>query len=154
MNSSVDVQAAYNDLFSNMRNYIWDLDVVELLADVEVDTYDAFIDKEKLQKDYQKLYTTVVDEARNNKDEELEKAADAFKDIIEQAVEDEEPAYFELYQVQETTDVPEEREEIAEEEEDLSDIDEFLLDLDNLEEEPEEAEIPEEEEETEEEETE
>lgn len=147
MNSSVDIQVAYNDLFSNMRNYIWDLDVVEMLAEVEVDAYDAFVDKEKLQRDYQKLYTTVVDEARNNKDEDLEKAADAFKDIIEQSIEDKDPAYFELYQVQETVDIP--KEEKEEEEEGImnEDIDKFLEDLENTEE----AEEPESEEEAEEE---
>ena len=56
MTYSIDFQNAYVDLYRLMRNYIWDLDVVEMLADVEVATYDAFIDLEKLNKMYQKLY--------------------------------------------------------------------------------------------------
>lgn len=120
MNSSVDIQAAYADLFQKMRNYIWDLDVVEMLADVEVDTFDAFIDKEKLQRDYQKLHYIITQEAETQEDEELKDAAEAFNDIIEQSIEDEEPAYLELYKVQEISEKPDlHGREIPEEEGDL-----------------------------------
>lgn len=103
MTCSVDFQNAYVDLYGYMRNYIWDLDVVEMLADVEVDTYDAFIDLEKLSRDFQKLYEEVKDVAKENDDEDLIKSADAFKKMIDDALAEDEPtAYLDLYKVQET----------------------------------------------------
>lgn len=98
---SVDFQNAYVDLYKLMRNYIWDLDIVEMLADVEVATYDAFIDLEKLNKCYQKLYPEVTEVATDNEDEELKKSADAFKKMIEDRINDESPAVLDLHRVQE-----------------------------------------------------
>ena len=98
---SVDFQNAYNELFALMRNYIWDLDVVEMLADVEVATYDAFLDIEKLNRCFQRLYPEVMDVAKDNDDDEMKKCADAFKKMIEDAINNEESAYLDLYKVQE-----------------------------------------------------
>ena len=98
---SIDFQNAYVDLYRLMRNYIWDLDVVEMLADVEVATYDAFIDLEKLSKSYQKLYPCIIEVARDNKDEELQKSAEAFKKMIEDGLKEDSPAVLDLYKVQE-----------------------------------------------------
>lgn len=98
---SVDFQNAYVDLFALMRNYIWDLDVVEMLADVEVDTYDAFLDLEKLSKDFQRLYSEIKEVAQDNDDKELQESADSFKKMIEDAINNEESAYLDLYKVQE-----------------------------------------------------
>jgi len=102
MTCSVDFQNAYSDLYSLMRNYIWDLDVVEVLADVEVDTFDAFIDLEKLNKDFQRLYPSIKAVADDNDDEEMLEAADAFFDMIKDGIENETPAVYALYRVQET----------------------------------------------------
>lgn len=141
MITSPDVQAVYADLFSNMRNYIWDLDVVEMLADVEVDTFDAFIDMDKLSKDYQKLFPMVIAVADSEADKELKDSAEAFKQLIENVIADEEPAYLDLYRVQETIDHAEPRGRTLEEERE-----EGLLEPEEFIEEEAEEEIPEEEE--------
>lgn len=101
MTYSIDFQNAYVDLYRLMRNYIWDLDVVEMLADVEVATYDAFIDLEKLNKMYQKLYPCIIEVAKDNKDDELKKSADAFRKMIEKGLSDDSLAVLDLYKVQE-----------------------------------------------------
>lgn len=125
--NSADIQSTYTWLFDRMRNYIWDLDVIEMLADVEVDTYDAFIDCEKLRKDFVRLYPIVKSVAVENKDDELLESLDAFQKRIDDSLEENATAYFDLYQVQETPvesseDVPtavieEEEEEPIDEEE-------------------------------------
>lgn len=99
---SVDFQNAYVELYTLMRNYIWDLDVVEMLADVEVAVYDAFIDIDKLNRCFQRLYPEVVDVAKDNSDEEMQDSADAFKKMIDDAVASDESAYMDLHRVQET----------------------------------------------------
>lgn len=111
MMSSVDLQAGYVSLYADMRNYIWDLDVVEMLADVEVDVYDAFVDAEKLKRDYAKLYSVVSSEAAANKDESMQESADVFKQLIEDMASREQTAYLDLYQVQETVSEPLEEED-------------------------------------------
>ena len=100
MTCSIELQNAYVDLYGYMRNYIWDLDVVEMLADVEVDTYDAFINIEKLDRDFQRLYDEIEDAAKENDDKELLDSADAFKKLIDDAKESS-SAYLDLYKVQE-----------------------------------------------------
>lgn len=145
MTCSADLQSAYEWLYSRMRNYIWDLDVVEMLADVEVDTFDAFIDYEKAEKDFNKLYTAVKDVADANKDEELLKSADDFKKLIQDALEDESPAVFSLLKVQETVGNPEqEEEEIQKQLEEYEAEENELLEEEFPEEELEEAELEEE----------
>ena len=102
MTYSVDFQNAYVNLFSLMRNYIWDLDVIEMLADVEVATFDAFIDMDKLNRCYSKLYPSIIAVADECKDEDMRKAADVFKQQIEDALQDETPAVLDIARVQET----------------------------------------------------
>lgn len=144
MTCSEDIQVLYADLFQKMRNYIWDLDVVELLADVEVDTFDAFIDFEKLNKDYNKLYSIISTIAKNEGDVDMQEAADAFKKGVEDALNDECPAVFELVQVQETVSTPldEEDEAIEEAEEEAEELPEKIEETEEeLEEETEEEEL-------------
>lgn len=138
MTCSADLQAAYTWLYSCMRNYIWDLDVVEVLADVEVDTFDAFVDYEKAKKDFGKLYPSVKDVADANEDSDLLEAADNFQKIIDDSVADESPAVFNLIQVQETVGNPEVKEKFLEDrlvddfEEDESDLEEDESDLEEV----------------------
>lgn len=143
MMTSTTLQSAYAELFAAMREYIWDLDVVEMLADVEVDTYDAFVDAKKLQKDYAKLYTIVHAEGVDNDDESLISACDNFKQLCDSYAEDTEPAYLDLYHVNETIPDDVVEDELSKSDEDI-DTEEESIEEESIEPESEEIEIEEE----------
>lgn len=98
MLSSADFQREYDYMYSLLRNYIWEFPIVEALADVEVDTYDSFIDRDKLKNDFRKFYSMVYSIIRAEEDQELLDSLDRFKELIES----ESPSYFSLERVHET----------------------------------------------------
>lgn len=79
------LQAVYNDLYVEMRKYIWDFKIVEALGNLEVCTYQAFPDLNELSSLLSKLrreveYTSVLSD-----DEDLKDCFEAFHDMIEDA---------------------------------------------------------------------
>ena len=95
MISNLDIQAAYNYLYECMRNYIWDVDVIEILANIEVTSYDAFVDRDKLAKLLDSLYREIKDCFED--DEDFETAYTEFKDIVD----GDDAQYVPLYKVNE-----------------------------------------------------
>ena len=95
MISSTEFQSAYNWFYEEMRKYIWDLDVVEILAELEVTAYDAFVDREKLLR----VLTALEREIREffEDDQDLK---DSFDGLMELA-ESDEKEYVPLFQVNE-----------------------------------------------------
>ena len=80
MVSSSELHKAYNDLYEEMRRYIWSFNTVELLADLEVATYCAFPDIRKVLSCLTKLRYAVNPTFQD--DEELKKAFDKFDSVI------------------------------------------------------------------------
>lgn len=65
------IQHYYNKLYKELIKYIWDIDCVELIAEVQLECYKAIIDTDILQKKLEKLKTYIKSEF--NDDEELKK---------------------------------------------------------------------------------
>lgn len=104
MLSSADYQVAYTKLYSDLRDYIIDLQTAEALAEVEVDTFDSFIDRDKLRNDFRKLEPLVRAVIDEFDDEELEESLEAFKKLVES----DDEFYLDIYELQR----PEEESEV------------------------------------------
>lgn len=81
MISSAEVQAAYIDLYTCLRNYIWDFRTVEYLAELEVLVYTTFPNIADIRNKFHQLYIDIRDVCKE--DEELDKACKSFQQIIE-----------------------------------------------------------------------
>ena len=95
MISSAELQNAYNNFYKEMRKYIWDLDVVEILADLEVTVYDAFVDREKLASVLSNIEREIRDYFED--DEDLENAFTELRELSE----NEDDQYVPLFKVNE-----------------------------------------------------
>lgn len=95
MISSSLFRNGYEKFYTEMRNYLWDVRTLELLADVQIATYQAFVDPKELQDKLEKLYQAIRHIAQD--DEYLQKAYDEFHQVIEDNQETQ--AYFTIYQV-------------------------------------------------------
>ena len=90
-----DFQRAYKDIYINMRNYIWGVDVVELLANLEVAVYDTFMDKQTVETYFHRLRKAI--DALRIDDEDLHKSLDDFQTLLDS----DEELYAPLYRVAE-----------------------------------------------------
>lgn len=97
MVNSAEFRVAYEKFYVEMREYLWDLVTLELLADIEVITYQSFIDVADLEKKLSRLYQSIREVAKE--DEYLQEAYDRFYQLVEDNKESQ--MYFSLYQVEE-----------------------------------------------------
>lgn len=74
------IQAKYNDLYSELRRYIWDFATVEAIADLEVACYETCADLNKIRSQFHKLCQQTQEVART--DEELKAVQDEFEELI------------------------------------------------------------------------
>lgn len=95
MISSLRIQSAYVDLYTQVRKYIWDFATVEKLADLEVAVYKTFPSMEDVSKCFDKLRSDL--KSKEKDDEDLKNACDKFKQVIDSDSE----TYFKVYQVDE-----------------------------------------------------
>lgn len=79
------LQSAYNDLYTKLRNYIWEYDTVVKIADLEVATYMAFPDIDDIRRAFDRLRIDIKDSDIYSDDEELQQALDDFEDKLEGA---------------------------------------------------------------------
>lgn len=96
MNSSKEIQNAYVDMYTNLRNYIWEFDTVERLANLEIEVYNSFPDIDKIKSAFNALYLDV--RYVLNEDEKLSESVEGFKELIESIEGD---FYLKLAKVQE-----------------------------------------------------
>lgn len=75
-----EIQMKYNDLYCTLREYIWDIKIVEYIAELEIAAYEKFPDiedvKRKLQTLKYRIRSTILE------DEEMQEAFDAFEDCL------------------------------------------------------------------------
>lgn len=95
MISSQEIQQAYNDLYVEMRNYIWSFPVVNILAEFEIACYETCPDLDKVRKLFDALKREVTEVLRE--DDTFKDAFDAFESLVKDADE----VYAKLYQVDE-----------------------------------------------------
>lgn len=99
MISVMDIQSAYNNLYTEMRKYIWDFDTVSKLVDLEISAYQTMPCIEDIKRNIDKLRQDTREAEKANV--ELKDAFDKFSELIES---DDTP-YKKLYQVDEVIDL-------------------------------------------------
>lgn len=98
MISSRSIQQAYIDLYIQLRKFIWDIAVVDMIADIELNCYSAFPDIEMLKNQLAKLRSTIYTVYVYYED--LQKAFEDFDEILNNGND----VYVKLFQVEEVTD--------------------------------------------------
>lgn len=81
MNSLKEAKILYERFYKQMRKYVWDIQTVALLAQFEVDLYQAFPDMEVVRKSFSRLRRAI--KFVSDKDEELEKTIENLQDYID-----------------------------------------------------------------------
>lgn len=79
------IQQAYIDLYRQIRNYIWDYDTVVKLAELEVASYMAFPDIDKVRYALDQLKIELNSSDVYAEDEDLQKAVDDFSETLDGA---------------------------------------------------------------------
>lgn len=83
--SSNRLQSAYNTLYVNLRNYIWDFNIVEAIADLEVSVYRAFPDINDVKQCIDNLKSMIISCDILSDDEKLKSAFDDFYELLNDA---------------------------------------------------------------------
>ena len=105
------IQSAYNELYKQLRNYIWDYDTVVKIAELEAATYMAFPDLEKIRICASQLDTELRASDVYDEDEALQAAMKTFDEQLEGA----DAVYYGLVVPQEITENQRNLEELVEE---------------------------------------
>lgn len=79
------IQSAYNDLYKQLRNYIWEYETVVKIANLEVASYMAFPDIDDIRRAYSELKSDVVSSDVWSDDKELQKSMDRFEEKLDGA---------------------------------------------------------------------
>lgn len=77
------LQYAYNKLYIQLRKYLWDMDVVQQIAYLEVETYKAVPNLLACRQRFETLHTSIKDTAKE--DEDLQSAVKLFRDTLDSA---------------------------------------------------------------------
>lgn len=83
MITATSLQSEYNKLYVEFRNYIWNFDIIEALADLETEVFQTFPDIEAVKSKFRHLkqqvsYTDVLET-----DEDLAGVFNDFEESIE-----------------------------------------------------------------------
>lgn len=81
MISSNDLQTAYVNLYKQLRNYIWDYDTVERIAELEIAVHTRFPDINTVRSKFKSIEMDVRDMCQE--DEELNEAVKRFNEAIQ-----------------------------------------------------------------------
>lgn len=92
MIASTEIQNKYINLYKVLREYLWDVDTLEDLSDVEVEIFTTFIDKVKLDRAMYKLKRDI--QPTFSDDEDMEKA---FIELEEAIAKLDDSQYAEIY---------------------------------------------------------
>ena len=109
MLSCNDYRRAYQDLYSAMRSYLWGVDVFEILANLEVSVYDAFVDVETVDRCFSKLERAIKALDVDKDDEDVAEALKNFRELLDDK---ESQQYLPIYKVNEV--LPESDEDVVE----------------------------------------
>lgn len=80
MVSSSELQISYNHLYSEMRNYIWNVDTVISLAELEQEVYTTFPDTSKLKVKFEEVRKATALQCKE--DEDLKSSIEEFADLL------------------------------------------------------------------------
>jgi hypothetical protein len=112
----------YIDLYSQLRNYLWDIETVQIIADLEIETHKAFPDVSLISTLTNRLKYYIM--STMSEDEDMKEAFDALQESLEEnkdfVVFLRQPIY-----PGDVVDEVEDEEELEEELDDIEDEDEF-----------------------------
>lgn len=77
------LQYAYNKLYEQLRKYLWDMNVVQQIASLEIEVYRAIPDLSSARQRFGTLHTSIKDTAKE--DEDLLSAVELFRKTLESA---------------------------------------------------------------------
>ena len=77
------LQSAYNDLYKELRNYIWDYNTVEKLADLETAVYMVFPNLDNVRHALNRLETEVRASDIYEDDEQLQRVIERFENKLD-----------------------------------------------------------------------
>ena len=105
--TSSDIQIAYEHLYKFLMNFLWEFQVVQAIANLEIAIFKRFPEKEEMQRCLHDLNIEIshtYNELAEDEDAEFKEAVEDLENCIESF--DEETAGCELYAVEEVVDVP------------------------------------------------
>ena len=76
------LQNSYVNIYTCMRNYIWDFQTVEALADLEIETYKRFPNLDVLASDFIKLKSLVGSTDVYHDDDEFQKSFTKYENLL------------------------------------------------------------------------
>lgn len=94
---SQDYRTKYDKLYEKMRNYTWDMYTVEQLANLEVEVYNAFVNKSAVMKYINNLRYSVNKVAGYYHDNELKASIDELANVAS----NDDSSFLRLYKIQE-----------------------------------------------------
>lgn len=87
MTRAEELQNVYVDLYIQFRNYVWNFDTIEALADLETAVYQKFPDIDDIKKKFKDFKKLVSSTGTYNNDEELKEAFSEFEDMLDKVEE-------------------------------------------------------------------
>lgn len=74
----------YIELYKQLRKFVWSIDVIQLIADLEIGVFTAFPDIEKVKRTFQRLKqsTYYIDISDESEMEEYRSAFDTFENTL------------------------------------------------------------------------
>lgn len=83
MISSAELQYEYTKLYALLREYLWPIDIIEVISDLEVACYTAFPDMNKVKSAFGKLRKATKEIEKE--DEDLKKRLESFQTLLDGA---------------------------------------------------------------------
>ena len=85
MISANDLKYLYVKLYAELRNYVWTLDVLEAIADLEVAIFTTFPKEDEIKRALEDLYRLGLKELDLDDDDPLKQAYTALSDKVNEA---------------------------------------------------------------------
>lgn len=110
--TSTDIQNRYQKLYTYLMNFLWDFDVFEKIAELEISIFDTFPDKDNMLKCLKELQYKIKDTYEDLTDNDDPGFEDAFK-ALQKSIDDYDPdnALVELYSVEQPVELPDDTDE-------------------------------------------
>lgn len=110
--TSTDIQNKYQKLYTYLMDFLWDFDVFEKIAELEISIFDTFPDKDNMLKCLKELQYKIKDTYEDLTDNDDPRFEDAFK-ALQKSIDDYDPdnALVELYSVEQPVELPDDTDE-------------------------------------------
>lgn len=110
--TSTDIQNKYQKLYTYLMDFLWDFDVFEKIAELEISIYDTFPDKDKMLKCLKELQYEIKDTYEDLTDNDDPGFEDAFR-ALQKSIDDYDPdnVLVELYSVEQPVELPNDTDE-------------------------------------------